>query len=387
MKSLLPFAAGLATALSASAQTPIAITQANFPALPTTVEPYSRASIAGVTRPTTGASQTWDYRALSATTQGTATYNAPPTPAVFAGATRTFDYTLALGPLTVQGKVHQAYTAAGVLGLGSELPTQRFGLAALTGSTTDSLVVPAQNVPANINVFAFPTTVGTVTRSVQRNGTYGLLTVGLVGLTRVPLRLVQRIATVDSVAGWGTMRIPTPTGASAPIPVLMRRHRLVEVDSFYLGGQPAPAALLQVLGVQQGAVSGEYSDSFYRAGSSQSLISFGYTSATYQTLQGAAYSREASVVTASRAALAAELGGLSAYPNPLAQGPLTLWAGNGSRQPLRLTVRDGLGRALATAPATTGQPTAVLDGLPAGTYLLEVEGATGTRSTVRVVRE
>ncbi|MBO2012487.1 T9SS type A sorting domain-containing protein [Hymenobacter negativus] len=384
--SLLPLGL-LATALSASAQTPITITQANFPALPTTVEQYSRASITGVTPPTTGANQAWDYRALSATSQLTNTYNAPPSQPVFAGTTRTFNYTLALGPLTVQGKVHQAYTATGLTGLGSELATQRFGLGALTGSPTDSLVVPAQNVPVSVPVFVFPTTVGTVTRSFQRNGTYGLLTVGLVGLSRVPLRLVQRIAIVDSVAGWGTMRIPTSAGVSTAIPVLMRRQRSIEVDSFYLGGQPAPAALLQVLGVQQGVVSSDYSDNFYRAGSSQSLAEFGYTSATYQTLNAVVYSREASVLTATRNALATELGGLNAYPNPLANGPLTLVAGNASRQPLRLTVRDVLGRPLATATAITGESTTILNGLPAGTYLLEAEGAAGARSTVRVVRE
>jgi hypothetical protein len=288
----------------------------------------------------------------------------------------------------VRGTAYEALTSAGLVELGSQLAVQRFGLGALTGSATDSLVVPAQTVSLNGRVqVAFPLTAGSVTRQTSRTGTVGLLTVGLVGLNRTPLRLVQRVSRVDSVAGWGTVRIPAGTGATAAIPALLQRTRIVEVDSFYLAGQPAPAALLGALGVQQGATFGVNFDNFYRANSGQAVLEFDYTNATFQTLSFVYYSREANLPLTARTALATELGGLRAYPNPVGHGPLTLAAGNGRREPLRLTVRDVLGRALATATATTGQPTAVLDGLPAGTYLLEAEGANGARSTVRVVHE
>ena len=66
----------------------------------------------------------------------------------------------------------------------------------------------------------------------------------------------------------------------------------------------------------------------------------------------------------------------------MAYGPLTLSTDNGCHEPLRLTVRDVLGRALATAPAATNEPI-IFNNLPAGTYLLKAEGATGARNTVR----
>jgi hypothetical protein len=382
MKSPLPLLALLATSLTAAAQTPISLTQSNFPALPTTVELYNAANITGVTPPTLGANQTWNYGGLVATGQTTNTYNAPTATPAFAGTTRTYNYTQSLGPFQVQGVSSQALTATGLRYLGYSIPRQRFGLGSLTGATTDSLVVPAQSVPVGTTLVAFPTTVGTVNKNFYRSATTGLLTVAIAGFNKTPLRLVQRISSTDSVAGYGTVRVPTAAGTSAN-PALLVRSRVIEVDSVYLGGQPAPALLLALLGVQQGTVTRSYYDSFYRAGSSQVVLGFVYTSATYQTLQSAVYSGEATLL-ATRASLAATVGGLSAYPNPLAQGPLVLAAGNGSHAAVTLTVRDVLGRQLATGRGQLGQPTSLLTGLPQGSYLLEIGTADGQRAVQHI---
>ena len=382
MKATLPLLALLATSLTATAQSPITLTQSNFPALPTAVEMYNAASPAGVTPPTLGANQTWNYGGLVAAGQATKAYSAPTTTPAFSGTTRTYTYSLPLGPFQVQGVTSQALTSSGLKYLGYNIARQRFGLATVTGVATDSLVVPAQAVPVGATLVTFPTTVGTVNKNFYRSGTTGLLTVGLVGLSKTPLRLVQRVTSTDSVAGYGTLRVPT-TGGTAASQVLLVRSRVVEVDSFYLAGQPAPALLLGFLGVQQGTVTRSYYDNFYRAGSSQPVLSFDYTSATYQTLQGVAYSGEASLL-ATRPSLATTVGGLSAYPNPLAQGPLTLVAGNGSQALVTLTVRDVLGRQLAAGRGQLGQPTSLLAGLPQGTYLLEIATPDGQRAVQHV---
>ena len=382
MKAPLPLLALLATGLTATAQTPITLTQSNFPALATTVELYNTAGTTGVVPPTSGANQTWNYGGLAATAQTTTTYGAPSATPAFAGTTRTRSYSVPLGPFQVQGVASQALTASGLKYLGYSVPLQRFGLATITGVPTDSLVVPAQAVAVGATLVAFPTTAGTVTKNFYRTGTTGLLTVGLVGLNKTPLRLVQRISSTDSVAGYGTLRIPVAGGTSAS-PALLVRTRVVEVDSFYLAGQPAPNVLLGFLGVTQGAASRTYYDNFYRAGSSQPMLGFSYTSATYQTLQSAFYSREASLLAA-RPSLAAAVGGLAAYPNPLAQGPLMLAAGNGSQAAVTLTVRDVLGRPLATGRGQLGQPTSLLAGLPQGSYLLEIGTADGQRAVQRI---
>lgn len=382
MKTPLPLLALLATGLTAAAQTPITLMQSNFPATPSAVELYSTASPTGVAAPTTGANQTWNYGTLTATGQTSASYSAPSATPAFAGTTRTYTYSLPLGPLQVQGVGSQALTATGLTYLGYSIPRQRFSLGALTGSATDSLTLAAQSVPVGATLVAFPTTTGTVNRNTSRSATTGLLTVAAVGLNKAPLRLVQRISSTDSVAGYGTLRIPVAGGTSSS-QVLLVRSRVVEVDSFYLSGQPAPALLLGVLGVTQGGVSRSYYDTFYRVGSSQPLLGLTYSTATYQTIASAYYSREATLLAA-RPSLAAAVGGLAAYPNPLVQGPLLLAAGNGSQAAVTLTVRDGLGRQLATGRGQLGQPTTLLAGLPQGSYLLEIGTADGQRAVQRI---
>jgi hypothetical protein len=349
---------------------------------------YSSASATGVATPSTGANQTWNYTGLVANGQFSNSYTAPITSSPFTGTTRAYTYTISLGILTVQSTAYEALTATGLRYQGYRLLTQRFGLGSVTGFPTDSVVVPAQTVAANSIRFAFPTTTGTVNRQSYRIGTTGLLTVALAGYNRTPLRLVQRMSNVDSVAGWGTVRIPTSTGTASPlIAALLLRRRAIEVDSFYIGNQPAPALLLAALGITQGATTVSYSDALYRSGSSQPLLSLGYPSSARTAPNAVSFSREASLVTSTRSELATQVGGLRAFPSPSADGSLTIAAGNGSRQAVRLTVRDMLGRAFATTPAYTGEPTAVLAGLHTGLYLVEVEAASGARSTVRVAVE
>lgn len=388
MKTLVPFLAiGL---LSTAAQAQITITQSNFPATTATVESYQGASLTGLARPGTGANQTWNYS--GATLAGpvtTATYIAAPANAAFPTATRAYNYQTAFGPATVNGIEYQSLNANGLQDLGFVLPVQRFSLTALTGGTNDSLVIPAQtnSYASSANyVVKFPLTTGSRQVNTYRGVATGLLTVQLLGFNRQPMRVVQRVTRVDSVAGWGTIRVPAATGggATAAIPVLLRRSRFIEVDSVYQGNQPAPAFLLAIFGINQGQVTTTFFDRFYRENSSQPLASFGYSDRTFQTLTGASFSREANLVTTTRGSLATQAGGLLAYPNPSLDGQLTVALGNAQQQPVQLTVRDLRGRRLRVAAATTGQPTDALRGLAAGTYVVDVQDRSGATSVLKV---
>lgn len=385
MKTLLPLVAvGL---LSTAAQAQITINQSNFPATATTVDRLQAATLP-LAVPTTGANQTWNYG--SATLSGPVrqdAYIAAPTNAAFPTATRAYTYQTAFGPVAVNGVQYQSLNAAGLQDLGFGLPLQRISITSLTGGTNDSLVVPAQAsvYPASYLV-KFPLTVGSRYVSTSRGVATGLLTAQALGLSRAPMRLVQRSTQVDSVAGWGTMRVPAATGsgATAPIPVLQRRTRIIQIDSVYQGNQPASPFLLAVLGITQGRVTTTFYDQFFRENSGQILASFTYSSRTFQTLLGAGFSREANLVTTTRGSLATQAGGLLAYPNPSVGQPLTLALGNGQRQSVQLTVRDLSGRQLRVTAATTGQPTDALRGLAAGTYVLDVRALDGSSSALKV---
>jgi len=257
------------------------------------------------------------------------------------------------------------------------------------GGANDSLVISAQFV-AHPTFYRtkLPLTSGTTANRVAYSTSFQtFVTVEKLGLKQAALRVVQHTQQVDSIAGWGTMRVPGASGSSLPIRVLMQRSRFQQIDSFYLDEQPAPANLLKVFGWSQGSVAAWYADAFLRENSSQPLLLLYYQDATYQTLHypfGVWYSAEPDVVTSTRPKSAAQPSTIMAYPNPVTDGRLTVVSGTNGRSSIKLTVRDLLGRQVAAAAATTGEPSEVLRGLPAGLYLVEVQTTDNIHSTLKV---
>jgi hypothetical protein len=224
----------------------------------------------------------------------------------------------------------------------------------------------------------------------SRSGSNSLLTVAAGFLNQAPFRYVQRITTVDSVAGWGTVRIPVAGSAagSAPLPVLLVQRRFVQQDSFYLSGQPAPALLLGALGQTQGAKTYLFQHLFYRQNSAQQTLSLSYATSAFTTPTTVAYSAETAIPLNATAAREVAIGGLTAWPNPAPRGQALRFelATVAPAQPLRLCLRDALGRVVASLAAPNGQP-APLPALPAGLYLAEAEAANGAHASRRVVIE
>ncbi|MDO7854027.1 hypothetical protein [Hymenobacter convexus] len=380
----------LAGSATASAQSPITITTAQFPATAATVDRFQPATATGLTAPQTGANRTWDYRSL--TPQGAvvaspyaAVTGTPP----FAGSVRTYTFSLALGPFTIPATAYQGFDAAGFSQLGSALSAQTFPLATITGGPNDVLTIPAQNIV--VNTLLVPLPLSSTSRVVRASRVLNnsLLTVQAFGISQAPLRYVQRVTTVDSVAGWGTLRVPvagTTTG-SAAMPVLLVQRRYIEQDSFYLSGQPAPAVLLSALGQTQGSISRSFTQYFYRQNSAQYMLGLSYPDASFGTPTAAAYSAETNLALAATAPREVAAGGLTAWPNPVARGqaPHFSLANVAAGQLLRLTLRDATGRVVSRVVAPNGQPMA-WPALPAGLYLAEAEAA-GIHASRRVVIE
>jgi hypothetical protein len=377
--------------VGSAAHAQITITAAQYPATAASVDRFQPAAITGVTAPTKGANQTWDYRSLTPTgsvqvnTYGSASATPP-----FAGSVRTYPLTLTQGAFSISATAYEGFDAVGFSQLGSVVPAQTFPLTTVTGGPNDALVVPAQTIPTNTLRLPLPLTSTTRVSRFSRVGNTSVLTAVLFGYNQAPLRFVQRITTVDSVAGWGTVRIPVAGSAagSAPIQVLLMQRRIIEQDSFYLNGQPAPALVLAGLGQTQGGFTYGFAHYFYRQNAAQDVLSFIYTNSTFSTLAGARYSAETAIPLNATAAREVAAGGLTAWPNPASRGQalrfeLTTVA---PAQPLRLTLRDALGRVVATTAAPNGQP-ATLPTLPAGLYLAEAEAANGAHASRRVVLE
>jgi hypothetical protein len=98
------------------------------------------------------------------------------------------------------------------------------------------------------------------------------VTISAVGLNNEPAQHKQVRRYLDSVVGWGNMRVPIPGGgASAWMPVLQVQHSDIVLDSFFLSGAPADPTLLGAIGVTQGQTSTTAYTYFYRAGSYRPL--------------------------------------------------------------------------------------------------------------------
>lgn len=378
--------------VAAHAQNPITISQRQFPATAATVDRYQNAVATGLTAPRLGANRTWDYSSL--TPQGgvsTRTYAAIVGTPPIAGGIRTVSYTFRLGnfPILVTG--YEGFDTWGLTQIGSVIAAQSFSLTTATGGANDVFTISAQNTTDSLLRVALPLTSTTRTVRFKRNAYPGRLTMQAQGFNQAPFRYVQRVTYIDSVAGWGTLRVPVTGSAagSGAISVLLVQRRVIAQDSFYVNNQPAPAVVLSALGLTQGLVNRSYAQYFYRQNSAQYMLALFYSNASFATPANATYSAETNLVLAAMAPREVAAGGLMAWPNPVVRGqvPHFLLANVAAGQPLCLTLRDATGRVvISRAAVPNGQP-ASLPALPPGLYLAEAEAANGAHASRRVVVE
>ncbi|MGI4875586.1 MAG: T9SS type A sorting domain-containing protein [Janthinobacterium lividum] len=389
MKHLLTLGLALGSA-AALAQTPITITPAQFTATAGSVDRYQPTSVTGVANPATGTNKTWDYRTLTPQgLQSVDTYNNAGATPPFASSVRYFDFYD--GSLGILAAGYEGFDTDGFGQLGKVVATaQTFPLGSVTGTASDNIVVPAQTIAMRTLRVPLPMTSTSRTVRTSRFALKSTFTIMAFGLSQVPFRQVTRITSVDSVAGWGTLRIPVAgsQAGSVAMPVLLGRRRVIQQDSFYLNGQPAPAALLTGLGLTQGGFTYDFRYRFFRQNSGQPVLTFLYADSRFTTPTDIAYSTESTILLGTQAAREVAAGGLLAWPNPAAAGqPLQFSLGTStSGQPLRISLRDATGRVVAQVTATNGQPT-TLPPLPTGLYLAETEAADGTRASRRLVLE
>lgn len=97
----------------------------------------------------------------------------------------------------------------------------------------------------------FPMQYGTIANSFNTFTTRAFITSPVFGYNNAPVRLVERVTTLDSVIGYGMLRMP----GGAMYQVLLRKTVTINVDSFYVNNAPAPAQLLQALGTANGRSS------------------------------------------------------------------------------------------------------------------------------------
>jgi methionine-rich copper-binding protein CopC len=310
-----------ALGIPAICQSPITLTQANFPPATTTV-PIEDVTSQITSAPAVGANQTWDYSTLTTGTAYTNQYVAVsgdahfPT-AQFMLASYFKNLTSTLGYYYDQ---YYAITSTGAYVVGIHVPAQNYGIGALTGNNADTLYI-LDNVinyapSPDRTVFTFPTTAGSSVNVNQRHVVNMQLSVSSASLNRTPMQQAFYLNRTDSIVGWGTLKLPAHAGFNSNIPVLQDKVYQYFIDSFYLGGSPAPQTITGPFGITQGQTTGSvHRMAFYRAGEFNYQMFINFSDAAY-SMVAAAYVDDNLPVATGISDLTADSWS-AAYPNPM----------------------------------------------------------------------
>ena len=267
----------------------ISILSSDIP-IPTTVHV---SSITPSVAPSLGNNQVWDYSSYMTTSPSTIDYVTETDPLFTAVGVDVYteqfkNLTNSLG-YYVYNEID--FNTSAVEEKGFYLDRQPYSISSFTGNTSDSIVFSEQGkLLSNPRTFLkFPLTVNTSWSSTTRRAIDFNLTVTSSSLFNTPGQHIYNVMRKDSIIGWGTLRVYTASGPSAAYEVLMNKLEQYSVDSFYLGGAPAPTPLLTAFGVTQGQIMNQqYAYQFYRKGSYNYLMRLFYgADNTFTTLASA----------------------------------------------------------------------------------------------------
>lgn len=223
--------------------------------------------------PQLGSNRNWDYSSLKANFSRLETHR-PATRSSFTGYSLYHSSSKFLGDIPLPSEYYYHLTGDGLFETGAYQAVQTLGIANF-GGPSDSIVLPGANVifttPAAI--LKFPCTYRQSWTASHVYNTPFKLTVVSFTLSNVPALWVQRVYKTDSVVGWGPLILPTTSGPSNPVDVLLIKTSRYTVDSYYINGSPAPAALLSGLNVRQNHSNYSNTYTFHAAGAELPLFS------------------------------------------------------------------------------------------------------------------
>lgn len=263
--------------LSTTAQ-PI-ITAASFKARAAFIDSIYSASLSSVTGATLGANQTWDYSGAISTGLGQyPNYDAVDSTAY----PNAFSFTR--DDLFVFGAPVETYRFDALDNMGrytSSLYIKEFTLplSGITGGASDHIKVLRQRsiYSGRMDYIQFPVDANSSWTGTKTYSNNFEITVASYNLTQTPGALKASETQAREVVGYGNLILPDENGAALPpVEALLIKVTRTVVDSVFLGGAPAPAALLNAFGLVQGSARVNTFYVFYAPGFHQPLATFSY---------------------------------------------------------------------------------------------------------------
>lgn len=370
----------LLSGFSAFGQTATTITAAD---MPVPMGPYNYDRVTGlVTNVVPETNAVWDYATIFANEPDIAEFYPETIPFFLDAGVDVYRILFKNMNSDFGYEIYQEFdfNANGIDDIAVDVVEQSNTLQPFTGNINDSIFIPAQSkiVGTPRRIVEFPFTANSAWSSSSRRVTDMVFHIPAFGLNYAPVQHAYTWVRHDSIVGWGKMRVYTPDGPSIDYDVLMDRISEHTVDSFYLNGTPAPAALLTAFGVSQGQITEEtYRYNFYRKGSFNYLASFFYnTDATYTNVFNAFIGKD-DIETAPPSATVEEVSYATLlYPNPSAGSELNIKLMGGQFELGSYEVFDAMGRLVKQGQLqANGSDVQVQMGepLPSGNYYIQLK--------------
>jgi hypothetical protein len=356
----------------------ITITQANFPRSAQFTDSFTIASPSGVVLPAHGAGQTWDYGNLVSSSLSTTDYFDATSDPNFPGALNYRPFNLVFQALPINSNLYEAIDANGFFELGRTIDDATYSIAGTSGGANDSLRFVGGNYifPGRINALKFPLTYPNQwTESNEQNIDFEITVAGF-GLNQAPGQNKAYHTQHREVVGYGTLVIPVGSTPSLPIPALLIKVVHTRMDSFFLGGNPAPAPLMAAFGLNQGDTEVDSIYVFYTENFGAPVLNIGISGTSASTV---GYRSKAGTVPVS---LNADIALHDAiYPNPVKAGSRLNIKGEAILNANTAKIYDMNGRVIDVqnlAAGTNAFHVNTPENLQPGIYILSFEESNGT---------
>lgn len=315
MKKLLLLSIAIASTSYCAAQ----FTAEDFPREATHVDSF----IVGTSvfaLPEHGAGLIWDYSSIDTDYTVTRVYHDATSDPAFENAFHYRQRDLEFQGFYIESTEYESLDENSYSAIGRSITDVAYPIASITGGADDELRFVGGNFPyeGNYNYLTFPFDYQSSWDMEYTQVIDFELTVAGFGLADVPGNRTSFISHLREVVGAGSFIIPDENGnPSGPIQGLLFHATETKIDSVYLGGEVAPAALMGAFGLTQGEVTVEEYYVAYAYGFGAPLLSFDVIDGL---LIDPVYRPSAAVLGSSVSVAENEQNTIVSYPNPATAG-------------------------------------------------------------------
>lgn len=328
----------------------------------------------GITKPTTGSDQMWDYASLKDEDSLEKVYTKSTNPAFsntalesdirydFIIPNRVIEYSNFLDIST------HSYARKGIL-----IMDQQYPIGDLTGNPNDTFYVDSSNqvFQSDDQLLALPVSANDHWSSSYKTDLNFKITMATLGMNKTPGKRVSHFLVMDSVAAWGKVRTPYTDGKFQKVLMVQETH--IQIDSFYLGGAPANPLILASFGLKQGDTTYTYFTYFYRDYSMLPMMTISYEDEKFSKPIAAIYTTDPYAGPSNILEVKNTLE-LQTYPNPIVDGTLNINFGKATVGNYMLNVRNSMGQVVYSSNLSGGNISSVQ--LPAdlssGIYFINI---------------